>query len=187
MRKILITILVVASAAIAQDDISINPQPIGGGKYLGARTSDNQTTVPVLGIDQNGDTAINSMSGRSVEVSVAKTPVAYFGGPAFVPTMAATPVAGTNFFRPGPNVIPTAAANTAAFLGAATPVVGQEFIITNNSGASVRAKASGGATLNGAVAGGYIVIANLATVRCRTASLTNQTCEQPVIPTPAGP
>ena len=104
-----------------------------------------------------------------------------------VPTMAATPAAGTNEFYPGLNIVPTAAANTAALLGPSTPVPGQKFVINNASGASVRVKAAGGATLNGATAGGYIVLASLATVQCFTASLTNQVCLQPVIPTPAGP
>lgn len=106
---------------------------------------------------------------------------------AYVPTMAATPVTGTNFFAPGLSIVPTAAANTAAFLGPATPIAGQQFRINNNSGASVRVKAAGGATLNGATAGGYIVVPNLATVDCLTASTSNQVCMQPVIPTPAGP
>lgn len=105
----------------------------------------------------------------------------------FVPTMAATPVTGTNYFAPGLNVVPTAAANTAAFIGPATPVPGQQFRIINNSGAAVRAKAAGGATLNGATAGGYISIAIGATVDCATMSTANQVCLQPVIPTPAGP
>jgi hypothetical protein len=106
---------------------------------------------------------------------------------AYVPTMAATPVGGTNQFLPGLNIVPTAAANTAAFLGATTPVPGQQFRIVNASGASVRVKASGGATLNGATAGGYIAVPNLATVDCMTATTGNQVCLQPVIPTPAGP
>lgn len=105
----------------------------------------------------------------------------------YVPTMASTPVAGTNFVAPGLSVVPTAAANTAAFIGPATPVPGQEFIVSNNSGAAVRLKAAGGATLNGATAGGYISVASLATVQCFTQSATNQVCLQPVIPTPAGP
>jgi hypothetical protein len=107
--------------------------------------------------------------------------------PRAVPTMAATPVVGTNVFSPGLNVVPTAAANTAAFLGAATPVPGQEFIINNSGPNAVRVKAAGGATLNGATAGGYISVPTLATVRCITASATNQVCLQPVVPTPAGP
>lgn len=106
---------------------------------------------------------------------------------AYVPTMVATPVTGTNMFSPGLNIIPTAAANTAAFIGPATPIAGQQFRIVNASGATVRVKAAGGATLNGATAGGYISVVNLATVDCITASTGNQVCLQPVIPTPAGP
>lgn len=107
--------------------------------------------------------------------------------PRYVPTMAATPAAATNKFQPGLNVVPTAAANTAAFLGDATPVPGQHFVINNSMANAVRIKAAGGATLNGATAGGYIALPALATVDCYTASATNQVCMQPVIPTPAGP
>ena len=162
------------------------------------------TAIPVFNVNTNNDTVIYATSGKDVIVAVGSTPtpltktnttgislqVAGQGfnlGPAYVPTMAATPVAGTNVFAPGLNIVPTAAANTAAFLGAATPVVGQRFVINNNSGASVRIKAAGGATLNGATAGGYIVLASLATVDCFTASTGNQVCLQPVVPTPAGP
>jgi hypothetical protein len=106
---------------------------------------------------------------------------------AYVPTLAATPVAGTNLFKPGLNVIPTNAASNAGFLGAATPVVGQQFRIINNSGAAQFIKASGGATLNGAQAGGKISIASLAIVDCITMSTGNQVCEQPVVPTPSAP
>lgn len=131
---------------------------------------------------------VNGASVATVTSSGINTAAGYgLNMAAFVPTMAATPVAGTNYFAPGLNVVPTAAANTAAFIGPATPVAGQQFRIINNSGAAVRAKAAGGATLNGATAGGYIVIAALATVDCATMSTTNQVCLQPVIPTPAGP
>ncbi len=106
---------------------------------------------------------------------------------AFVPTVAATPVANVNLIRPGLNIVPTAAANTALFIGVATPVVGQQFVVTNSGPNAVRLKAAGGATLNGATAGGFISVASLATVQCYTASASNQVCLQPVIPTPAGP
>jgi len=105
----------------------------------------------------------------------------------YVPTMAATPVVGTNEFKPGLNVVPTAAASTAAILGPSTPVPGQHFIINNSGPNSVFVKAGGGATLNGATAGGKIALPTLATVECLTASATNQICLQPVIPTPAAP
>lgn len=104
---------------------------------------------------------------------------------AYVPTVASTPVAGTNIIKPGLNIIPTAAANTALFIGAATPVVGQHFIVNNSGANAVYLKAAGGATLNGATAGGRILVAALATVECFTVSATNQVCTQPVVPTPA--
>lgn len=107
--------------------------------------------------------------------------------PPLTPTLAATPVAATNQFYPGLNIVPTIAANVAAFIGPATPVPGQEFIIVNEGANAIRAKAAGGATLNGATAGGYISIASKATVQCFTETTGNQVCLQPVIPTPAGP
>lgn len=129
-------------------------------------------STPVAYVDQYG---IQSASGKGINMAV------------YVPTLAATPVVGTNRFLPGLNVIPTNAANNAGILGEATPVAGQEFTIVNASGAAQRIKAGGGATLNGATAGGYIVLATLASVRCYSTSATNYNCEQPVIPTPAGP
>jgi len=109
-------------------------------------------------------------------------------GPATVPTMAATPVVSANSFLPGLNVIGAASASTAAILGASsTPTVGDHFIISNASGQTVRIKAAGAATLNGATAGGFITIPNLATVECFTQAVGNQVCLQPVIPTPQGP
>ena len=198
--KSILNILLLPFLVMAQDDISISTGIVGNGKYLGGKTADGQTTVPMLGIDANGNTVQNALSGKASIMAVAKTPIAQADASglslvgsgagikyhAYVPTLAATPAAA-NQYRPGLNVVPTNAANNAAFLGAATITPGEEFIITNNAGAAVRVKASGGATLNGATAGGYISVANLATVICRSASTTNQTCEQPVIPTPAGP
>lgn len=109
---------------------------------------------------------------------------------AYVPTMAATPVAGTNDILGGISVIPTAAANTAALLP--TPI-GANLVevkrVINNSGASVRVKAGGTNTINGATAGGYIVLANLEALTCETTSATNHRCklDTGVLPTPAGP
>lgn len=108
-------------------------------------------------------------------------------GPVYVPTMAATPVVGTNIFNPGLNIIPTAAANTAAIIGHTTPVPGQRFVIFNNSGNTVRAKAGGGATLNGATAGGWISMATGTTLDCTTVTTGNILCRLPAQPTPQGP
>ena len=104
------------------------------------------------------------------------------------PVLISTPVAPANQFAPGLNVVPTtAAANTAAFIGAAVPVPGQKFRIYNSSASTVRAKAAAGATINGAVANGYIAIAAKSGLECETTSAGNQICWLPVFPTPAGP
>lgn len=148
----------------------------------------------------SGSTQVSSLMANGMPAQLATTVDAFYSSSipvapvyqtginrqlaVYVPTAAATPVAGTNLIKPGLNVVPTNAANNAMFIGAATPVAGQEFIVVNNAGAAVRLKASGGATLNGATAGGWISVASLATVHCFTASTANQVCLQPVIPTP---
>ncbi len=106
---------------------------------------------------------------------------------AYVPTAVSTPVINVNLIKPGLNIVPTVAANAAMFIGAATPVVGQQFVVVNSGPNAVRLKAAGGATLNGAQAGGVLSIAANATVQCYTASASNQVCTQPVIPTPIAP
>ena len=151
--------------ALSNYTMTIGTSGTGAFTVIAAKT-------PVATVDTTG---IIMASGKNVSMAV------------YVPTLAATPVQGTNNFAPGLNVIPTNAANNAGILGSATPVAGQEFTIVNASGASQRIKAGGGATLNGATAGGYIVLASLASVRCYSTSATNYNCEQPVIPTPSGP
>lgn len=100
----------------------------------------------------------------------------YINSTAYVPTMAATPALGTNQVLPGINVVPTAAANTAAWLGASTPVPGQMFKIYNNSGAAVRIKGAGAALINGGTAGKYIEMAIASYMECVTLSTGIQQC-----------
>ncbi len=179
----------------AQQDISDSTGIIGNGRYLGAKTVDGQTTVGVLGIDADGNTRVNANSGEDIVLSVAKTPVARInstGGISNVtansPVLISTPVAGTNIFSPGFNLVPpTVTANTAAFLGGATPTPLSEFEIYNPSASTVRAKAAGGATINGATAGGYLTIATKCSVRCKYATATDISCSVPACPTPQGP
>lgn len=69
LLKLLVTISILSllsSVAFAQDDISISTGIVAGGKYLGAKTTDNQTIVPALSIDSSGNTVINSLSGKTV-------------------------------------------------------------------------------------------------------------------------
>lgn len=212
MKRFIFLILTALLPVIsyAQDDISINTGIIGNGRYLGAKTSDGQTTVPVLGVDSSGNTAINSLSGKTVVLSAAKTPLVnisasngitlttagtYINGAVQVPVVAATPVTGTNFCGPGICAMPTFAAGGAVFVGAATPVAGTQFYIKNVSANTSRAKAAGGATINGAVAGGYIGLATGTSMHCTYFTVGDLVCDTystaggttAALPTPAGP
>lgn len=68
MKKLLFTLLLIPLIALAQDDISISTGIIGGGKLLGAKTADNQTTVGILGIDSSGNTVIKALSGKTISI-----------------------------------------------------------------------------------------------------------------------
>ena len=110
-------------------------------------------------------------------------------GPAIIadtsPVFISTPVTGTNYVKQGFSVVPaTATANTAAFIGAATPTPGAVFKVYNGSASSVYLKAAGGATINGAQAAGRFVLATLCTVECIYSSATNLVCTPPVCATP---
>lgn len=102
MNKIyatILTLLLLPMLALAQDDIS-QGDIIGNGRYLGAKTVDGQTTVPVLGVDSSGNTAVNALSGKSVILSANKTAVATFTSttstiPPLVTTYEAVAGAGT--------------------------------------------------------------------------------------------
>ena len=169
--------------------------------WLKFRNAADSADLEWAKVDASDDLFINADSGDVIKLSVARTPfaVADTSGltfqasgqnvvlAAYVPTMAATPVIGTNNILQGMNVIPTAAANAAAIIGASTPVPGQQFTIVNTGPNSVRLKSGGGATMNGATAGGYVVLATLQTAECIASSATNYNCHLAVNPTPAGP
>lgn len=156
------------------------------------------TALSSIKLDATNNLFLNALSGKVGKLAVALTPVAnwdQYGMLAeigrgynlqpYVPTLAATPVAttGANEFKPGLNVVPTAAANTAGFLGPKTPVPGQIFVIHNPMANTVRIKANGGATMNGATAGGFLELATLQTAFCQTTAATNQNCNIPAVPT----
>lgn len=216
--KILIAVLLALNTSLvfAQDDIDIG-FIVGNGKNLGGKTADGQSTVPMLGVNASGNTQLNAASGANAVIAVAKTPVVSCSGSACAvsqdlvlgsgkavaksinsPVLISTPVTGTNKFLPGLNVVPpTATANTAAFVGDPTPTPGVPFSIYNASASTVRAKAAGGATINGAQAAGYMPLATLCTLDCEyTATTTfvagtptpgNLACRAPTCPTPVAP
>lgn len=130
-----------------------------------------------------GGTKRLSLSGAGVLTEQSGTVRAV---PAYVPTMAATPVAGTNAYIWGVNAVPTAAANTSAFLP--TPVAaGQKATIINTMANAVRISAGGTNTINGGSAGGYIPLAAAAIADCESTSTSAVWCGTRAVPTPAGP
>jgi hypothetical protein len=74
----LFLMLALSTICFAQDDISISTGIIGNGKKLGAKTYDSQTTIGVIGIDSNNDTAVFAPSGEQVVAKVALTPQGKF-------------------------------------------------------------------------------------------------------------
>jgi hypothetical protein len=146
--------------------MTIGSSGTGGFKILGAGT-------PVAVVDSSG---VTFQAGKGLGYSV--------NSPVFI----ATPVAATNKLLPGLNVVPaTATANTAAFIGEPTPVVGATYDLYNGSASTVRIKAAGGSTLNGATGGGYLQVLTKCRVSCTQTAAGNVACSVPACPTPEGP
>lgn len=135
--------------------------------------------------------SLSTLKGADLSVTSATTDLPFAAGAApklvpYVPTMAATPAAGTNIVKIGVNVVPTAAADTAALMP--TPTGGGQYLEVFNSGPNaVRIKAGGTNTINGSAGGAYIPLATFQAARCRSQSATAWGCELTVVPTPAGP
>lgn len=75
MKNFLKLLILIPSIALAQDNISKSTGVIGNGQYLGAKTVDGQTIVPVLGVDSSGDTAVQAGSGKNVVAKIGGTNV----------------------------------------------------------------------------------------------------------------
>lgn len=126
-------------------------------------------------------TPVANINSNGVTYESGKGPISTVNSPVLI----STPVTGTNYFPPGISVVPpTVTANTAAFVGVATPVAGTSFTIYNSSASSVYVKAAGGATINGTLAAGRFILATLCRVQCEYTSATNLSCNVPVCATP---
>lgn len=155
-------------------NFSVAKTPVAVLSSAGALTTNAGITATTGNVTSTAGSFVVSAAGQGLQLA------------AYVPTMAATPVAGTNLIAPGLNVVPTAAANTAAMF-AATPVVGTQYRVFNSGPNSVRLKGGGATTINGATAGGYIVLATLTSASCVVTSASNINCSLEAAPTPAGP
>lgn len=169
-------VLLFGVVAISEDDVDIN-FIIGNGRYLGAKTVDSQTTIPVLGVDASGNTQVNSLSGKSVSLAVAKTPAVSFDADSLDPVQDVVFPAAKMVVYPVPAVItpatsyPTPAAGTlltekvtliatagptAQFveLARATPVSGsKEYVLINESANPVQMVPRQGSSVNALAAG----------------------------------
>ncbi len=143
----------------------------------------NATPIWIMDVSSGDFRGQSNGGGISIQ-NLGKT----FSIVPYVPTMASTPVAGTNDIRFGISVIPTAAANTAALLPATGTPGAWVRAYNSNSANSVRVKAGGSNTMNGVTAGGYIVVPARSYVDCfADPTNTNYVCNLAVLPTPAGP
>lgn len=99
---------------------------------------------------------------------------------------AATAVAGTNVLVPGMNIPgATATANHLVLVGSATAIPGAKYEFYNDSASTLKLKAPSGITLNGATAGGTLLVATRISATCIVTSATNIDCRLNVNPTPA--
>lgn len=223
--KILAALILVPMVAFADDTCWSGNVPLGNNKSLCSRSPTSFNDLPLLTMNSSGDLVLNiPLTGRSILLQNALSQFAawtssggltlstggltltagnitqsaaggYIKQTVYVPTVAATPVAATNYCPGGLCVVPTAAANAAILIGDATPVVGIPYFIKNSNATNlIRAKASGGATINRAVAGGYIGLAAGASMRCIYLTAADLTCDTyaadgttAALPTPAGP
>jgi hypothetical protein len=157
--------------------------PSAQGVFFRESGTDRWNIAATTGVFNNDAT-----NGGSIQFNKAGT---YVQAAIQVPTAVATPVTGTNFCGPGVCAVPTNAANNAVFIGQATPNPGEQFLIANKNGTNlIRAKAAGGATINGAVAGGYIGLAANTSMHCYYDTAATLICDYysgGAVPTPAGP
>lgn len=130
-------------------------------------------STPNYNLDNTGIHFVNS--GMSV------------AGPAYVPTMAATPASGTNDLKVGYNAVPTAAANTSACLPL-SPQDGDLVVVENGMANAVRPKSCSTPGVNGGAAGTYMSVPAWARAVLRyNSSLTTWFGSLQTVPTPAGP
>jgi hypothetical protein len=194
-------VIVLGSTAVVVAVDGFTSFIVGAGEYLAAKDTASARTIGVLGVNSSGNTEVNAATGETVVAAVAKTPLhetsstgvkllvageSFNYAPGYVPTLVATPVDGTNVYKPGLNIVPTVAANAVGCLPA-VPTPGDTFTIVNANPNAVRAKACSTPGVNGGAAGTYISIATKARADCVAESATSYFCSFGVVPTPAGP
>ena len=182
-------LIISSNTSDADDDSTLTLTGAGGvstarGSYInlyGNEVATNGGNIHAV-LSTTGTAGVFRFQGAATFVTMDQTEGIitaagkYINSTAYVPTMAAAPTPGVSQVLPGLNIVPTAAANTVAWLGASTPVPGQMFKIFNNSGAAVRIKGAGAATINGGTANKYIEMAIASYMECATLTTGIQVC-----------
>lgn len=183
MRK-LILVLSVLFPTLAFAQGGLNPIAVNGNHV---NISAPNATPSSLNLQvPNAGGSFNVYTGGTQRLSIDGS--GNMVNPAYVVTPATTAVAGTNDIAGIVNVVPTAAADTSAFLPA-SPTAGMVKYIFNNGGAGAfRVRAPLTATMNAVGtpgAGQYIAVPVKNSAMCIATSATNYFCSLMVVPTPA--
>ena len=183
--KLILSVLLLALTATAQDNISQDTGIIGENRFLGARTSDAQNIVPVLGVDSSSNTKVNALSGKSVILSVDGTAAATFTSttstiPPLVTTYEAVAAAGSTVADAAAlsgtkyvHQVTGADGTKGVKFVTATPV-GSIQIILNTTAAVLKVYGESGSTVNGGSAdAAFSALTGIKPIICiKTAALT---------------
>lgn len=189
-KFLVISILFLPSTILAQagTECWTGGLSLGNNKYLCGRGSGN-VDRKVLKVDGSDVVHLNAMSGKTISLDIAETPVAEINanGLTFATgktakvainsvTFKATPTPAVDVLVAGYNIpAGTPTANTVARFPA-TPTPGDVFHFYNSSGTTLKVQAGGATTINGAGTNGTIALATLTSVTCVVSSAANLDC-----------
>lgn len=170
MKKILLLLTVLISGVlVAQDGISISTGIIGSGQMLGAKTTDNQTTVGVLGINSNGDTVVGSLTNKGVRLpALLQASEAVAGAGTTVADAAQLAGGATTVHRI------TGANGTVGWKFSTATPIGSVQILLNTTAGVAKIYGESGSTINGAAAdAAFTALTGIKPIICiKTAALT---------------
>lgn len=180
MKKVILSCILLLASSVRADTCSVGSI----GPFTAAQASKLCKNFPYNASASNTPSvSIDATRGITYSSSTQETHIV-----PFVPTLVATPVAGTNDFR-SLSIVPTVAANAAGCLPTPSATVSDTYNIFNNNAANaIRVKACGTPGMNGGASGTYISVPAQSLASCRSSSATNYNCTvSAVVPTPAGP
>lgn len=170
MKKFIGLVVVFGSlfSAAAQDNISQGTGIIGNGRFLGAKTVDGQTTVPVLGVNSSGNTEIGTLSGKGVELPAIIETLSTVAGAGTTVADAAQLSATTFVHRI------TGANGTVGWKFSSSTPIGSVQILLNTTAGVAKIYGESGSTVNGGSAdAAFTALTGIKPIICiKTAALT---------------